>query len=76
MADEVIEEPLGGAHRNPKRASEAIRTALERNLQELEGLKEADLLENRYQKYRNMGDFLESKPAPKKKTAKEKTART
>ena len=74
VADEVIEEPLGGAHRDPKHASEAVREALERTLQDLEKLDLPELLERRYQKYRNMGDFLEPKPAPQKKTAKKKTA--
>ncbi|MGC9451521.1 MAG: acetyl-CoA carboxylase carboxyltransferase subunit alpha [Oceanipulchritudo sp.] len=59
IADEVIEEPLGGAHRDPEHAAEAIREAVSRNLKELQKLEAADLLEQRYQKYRAMGDFLE-----------------
>jgi acetyl-CoA carboxylase carboxyl transferase subunit alpha len=59
IADEVIEEPLGGAHRDPDMASEAIRKALVRNLRELKKLSLKDLLEQRYQKYRNMGDFID-----------------
>ena len=35
LVDEVLEEPLGGAHRNPKEAAEIIRNALLKNLDEL-----------------------------------------
>jgi acetyl-CoA carboxylase carboxyl transferase subunit alpha len=56
IADEVIEEPLGGAHRDPEKAAEAIREALSRHLKELLGLSEKDLLDQRYDKYRHIGD--------------------
>ena len=59
IADEVVEEPLGGAHRDPDRAASAIREALTRHLDELVQLDTEALLEQRYQKYRAMGDFLE-----------------
>jgi acetyl-CoA carboxylase carboxyl transferase subunit alpha len=59
IADEVVEEPLGGAHRNPNRAAAAIRNALKASLEELGQLDTEDLLEHRYRKYRAMGDFLE-----------------
>lgn len=59
IADEVVDEPLGGAHRDPEMAASAIREALSRHLAELEKLDTENLLERRYQKYRAMGDFLE-----------------
>lgn len=59
IADEVIEEPLGGAHRDPDAASEAIREAIARHLGELTQLPLEDLLEQRYQKYRHIGDFID-----------------
>lgn len=58
IADEVIEEPLGGAHRDPQVAAEAIREAITRNLDELTALPTEQLLEIRYQKYRQIGKFL------------------
>jgi len=64
IADEVIEEPLGGAHRDPATAAAAIREALTRHLAELQQLSTGDLLEQRYQKYRNMGDYLEPAAVP------------
>ena len=59
IADEVVEEPLGGAHRDPEMASKALRKAIAKNLSKLQRLKTATLLEKRYEKYRNMGDFID-----------------
>lgn len=59
IADEVIEEPLGGAHRDPDAAAEAIREAISRHLAELCALSTETLLENRYQKYRAIGPYRE-----------------
>ncbi len=59
IADEVIEEPLGGAHQDPAAAAAAIRAALTRHLAELQQLSVPELLERRYQKYRRIGDFIE-----------------
>ncbi|MEX0331876.1 MAG: acetyl-CoA carboxylase carboxyltransferase subunit alpha [Puniceicoccaceae bacterium] len=59
IADEVVEEPLGGAHRDPEMASEALRKAITKNLSKLKRLKTETLLDKRYEKYRNMGDFID-----------------
>lgn len=59
IADELIEEPLGGAHRNVGQAAAALKVALKRNLQELRQLDTAKLLDLRYEKYRAMGEFAE-----------------
>lgn len=59
IADEVVEEPLGGAHRDPEMASKALREAITKNLSKLQRLKTETLLEKRYEKYRNMGDFID-----------------
>ena len=59
IADEVVPEPLGGAHRDPDAAASAIREALARNLDALCALDTNTLLEQRYAKYRAMGDFIE-----------------
>jgi acetyl-CoA carboxylase carboxyl transferase subunit alpha len=60
IADEVVEEPLGGAHRDPDVAAKAIREALTRHLGELENQSLEERLENRYRKYRNIGEMLEA----------------
>jgi acetyl-CoA carboxylase carboxyl transferase subunit alpha len=74
IADEVIDEPLGGAHRDPEVASKALRLAIKRNLRDLSKLDQDALLELRYQKYRNMGDYLDPQAKPARKRAKKKAA--
>ncbi|NLY94699.1 MAG: acetyl-CoA carboxylase carboxyltransferase subunit alpha [Myxococcales bacterium] len=59
IVDEIIEEPLGGAHRAPERAAEALGEALLRHLVELEGMSRDELLRDRHAKFRAMGEFLE-----------------
>lgn len=60
VADEIVEEPLGGTHRDPEKSVENLRDAILRNLQDLKGQDTDTLLENRYQKYRNIGVYLEA----------------
>lgn len=59
IVDEVIPEPLGGAHRDPQATAAALSTALLKYLKKLSSLDPAALLENRYQKYRVIGEFIE-----------------
>ena len=59
VADAVVEEPLGGAHRDPETAAETVRAALSEHLREVKALSVDDLLEQRYQKYRRIGDFID-----------------
>ena len=63
LIDEVIREPLGGAHRDRHRAASHLKLHLRNNLRELVGRPIDELLDARYQKFRRMGVFLES-PAP------------
>jgi acetyl-CoA carboxylase carboxyl transferase subunit alpha len=60
LVDEVLEEPLGGAHRNPREAAEVIRNALIRNLDELEALSTEQLLEQRQRRLASFGRFKEA----------------
>ena len=57
IIDEIVEEPLGGAHRNYKEMAETLKSALFRNLNELQKFEIDKLLDLRYQKFRNIGDF-------------------
>lgn len=59
VVDEVISEPLGGAHRNPKKAGTMLREKIIDYLEELSSVSIDSLLEKRYEKYRSMGEFLE-----------------
>jgi len=57
--DEVVKEPLGGAHRDPEAMAATLREAIERHLRELEAIPIDELLALRYQKFRKMGVFYE-----------------
>lgn len=57
LIDEVLKEPLGGAHRKPDNMAGIIRRALVRNLQELEALPVSTMLEKRYEKITGMGMY-------------------
>ena len=60
LVDEVLQEPLGGAHRNPAEAAEVIRNALLKNLEELEQLSTEQLLEERRRRLASFGRFKEA----------------
>ena len=60
LVDEVLEEPLGGAHRNPKEAAEIIRNALLKNLDELDQLSTDALLEERQRRLSSFGRYKEA----------------
>lgn len=55
IIDELIREPLGGAHQNYQEAANLVKEALLTNLVELQKHTPEDLLEQRYQKYRAIG---------------------
>ncbi len=55
IVEEVIPEPVGGAHRNHKEAAENLQEALLRHLATLSKLSVEELLAQRYVKFRNIG---------------------
>lgn len=60
VIDEIVPEPVGGAHRNYREAAELLKVALLQNLNQLSQVSIEELLENRYQKFRRMGPFTEN----------------
>ena len=60
LVDEVLAEPLGGAHRNPQEAADVIRNAILQNLDELDQLSVDQLLENRHRRLASFGQFKEA----------------
>jgi acetyl-CoA carboxylase carboxyl transferase subunit alpha len=60
LVDEVLEEPLGGAHRNPREAAEVIRNAVLKSLDELGSLSTEQLLEQRQRRLASFGQFKEA----------------
>ena len=59
IVDEVIREPMGGAHKDPKAMAETLKEALIRNLLPLLDQDKEALLTARYDKFRKMGAFIE-----------------
>src|SRR5262249_19231223 len=59
VVDDVIEEPLGGAHRDHHQMAARMKIYLLKCLRELVGTPPEKLIERRYEKYRQMGVFLE-----------------
>jgi acetyl-CoA carboxylase carboxyl transferase subunit alpha len=57
VIDEVVEEPIGGAHRDPRRAAELLKDAITRNLAEIKNIPAKDLVKLRYEKFRKLGIF-------------------
>ena len=67
VVDDVIEEPLGGAHRDHHQMAARLKIYLTKCLRELVGIPPEQLVQSRYEKFRRMGVFLESAagdPAP------------
>ncbi len=62
VIDDVIPEPLGGAHRDQREMAKTLKTYLLRYIRELRGMPPEELLEQRYQKFRKMGMFFEGTP--------------
>lgn len=60
IMDEILPEPPGGAHRNYKDTADTLRMTIVRNLETLGSLTIDRLLERRYEKYRRIGQFVES----------------
>lgn len=60
IVDEVIPEPLGGAHRNHRQMAMTLKGALVDALQSLEGLPKDQLVDRRYDRFRRIGEFEES----------------
>jgi acetyl-CoA carboxylase carboxyl transferase subunit alpha len=58
LIDGIISEPAGGAHEDPDRAAALVRQKLSDALEELGRLSGAELVEQRYNKFRRMGNFF------------------
>jgi acetyl-CoA carboxylase carboxyl transferase subunit alpha len=62
VVDGLVPEPAGGAHRNPRRAVDALERAVVHHLAELRRVPIATLLQARHRKFRRIGGHLESAP--------------
>jgi acetyl-CoA carboxylase carboxyl transferase subunit alpha len=57
VIDEVVEEPIGGAHRDARRAAELLKEAITRNLSEIKNTSSEGLVKLRYEKFRKLGIY-------------------
>lgn len=60
IIDGIIPEPLGGAHNDPAAAAESLKEAVLEAIGELSKLPASELLEQRYQKFRALGQYTEA----------------
>ena len=59
IIDGEIKEPLGGAHVDHKLMADTLKSTILNTLEELSKMSPDELKANRYNKFRNMGAFLE-----------------
>jgi len=59
VIDEIIKEPVGGAHNAYAPAAQAVKASILKNLEELNKLSPRELIADRYRKFRKMGIFIE-----------------
>ena len=57
LVDEILKEPLGGAHRDPQAMADALKTALLRHVGEVEQWSEDELVSRRYERLRGQGVY-------------------
>ncbi len=62
VIDEIIREPLGGAHRNHRQAAIRMKKSLRKNLKRLTQIPQRELIPLREKKFRDIGKFIEEKP--------------
>jgi len=61
LVDEIVQEPLGGAHRNCEQAAVHLTTSLIRHLDEVSNWTIPELLDKRYERLRSFGEFQNGK---------------
>ncbi len=59
LTDEIITEPLGGAHRDYDAIAKRIKTSIAKHLQDVDNLGTEKMIESRHKRLRNMGFFEE-----------------
>ncbi|MBI4352576.1 MAG: acetyl-CoA carboxylase carboxyltransferase subunit alpha [Candidatus Omnitrophica bacterium] len=75
VIDEVVKEPLGGAHQNPGETAQAVKAALKRHWKNLKKASAPELAERRYEKFRAMGVFQTMGSCPFSENGKKRQKR-
>jgi acetyl-CoA carboxylase carboxyl transferase subunit alpha len=60
LVDEVVKEPLGGAHRDPQAIADDVKTVLKRYISDLQSRPTEELLEMRHKRLRGFGVYTET----------------
>ena len=63
LVDEIVPEPLGGAHTDPTEIAATLKTQLLKHLEEILALPVPERLKQRYEKFRAHGHFIEKPDA-------------
>ena len=74
LVDEVVPEPLGGAHTDPEATAVLLKDALLKHLEQLQAMVPAERLKQRYAKFRSFGHVLEKQAVVEKNEAAAKVA--
>jgi acetyl-CoA carboxylase carboxyl transferase subunit alpha len=61
IVDEIIPEPMGGAHQNPPAVANALKAAVLKQIRKLKSLGTDELIDKRYAKFRKIGEFTTKK---------------
>jgi acetyl-CoA carboxylase carboxyl transferase subunit alpha len=69
LVDEIVPEPLGGAHTDREAAARTLQEYLLKHLEQIQALPAAERLKQRYAKFRAFGHFSEKQPAALETTA-------
>jgi acetyl-CoA carboxylase carboxyl transferase subunit alpha len=65
VIDEIIKEPLGGAHVDPAKTAANIKNTINKCLKQYDGMSAPEIADDRYGKFRNIGIFSEPDSAKK-----------
>ncbi|EDM26491.1 acetyl-CoA carboxylase, carboxyl transferase, alpha subunit [Lentisphaera araneosa HTCC2155] len=60
VVDDIVKEPLGGAHKDHEVAGNALYEMISKELNDLSELSEQEILDQRYDRFREIGSFLEN----------------
>ena len=67
IVDEVIPEPLGGAHRDFDTTAATLKKTILKHLEKLNDMKTSELLDARYKKFRKIGEFTRAEPKKRRR---------
>jgi len=69
IIDTIVPEPLGGAHRDPHTAAHNLEQFIAKTLRDLKRCKIENIIERRYEKFRNLGEYIEQSKRTSAKAA-------